>query len=210
LRSACPEKIVVRNANRSYERRLIAAIAIYVIIMMMIWPFARGESNVWLKAVYALAPVPPMIYVIWLMAQRIMRSDELEQRTHMIGLGVSAAVVSVISLVSGFLAAANVLTLDATATILLWIFPLLMFTYGGVRTYAARRYGSNGCDEDEAMPLYIRFLVLAALFCAVGAYVYFHAHDERASSFALGMASALVVGAIYFGVRRWRKRRTVE
>jgi len=85
-----------------------------------------------------------------------------------------------------------------------------MFTYGAVRSYAARRYGSIGCDEDEAMPLYIRFLALAGLFCAVGAYIYFHAHDERASSFALGMASALVVGAIYFAVRRWRKRRAVE
>ena len=105
---------VARNAKRSYERRLIAAMTIYVIIMMMIWPLARSESNAWLKAVYALAPVPPMLYAIWLMAQRIIRSDELEQRTHMIGLGVSAAVVSVISLVSGFLAAANVLTLDAT------------------------------------------------------------------------------------------------
>lgn len=201
---------MTRNAKRGYEVRVIAAMSVYVVIMMVVWPLARGEANVWLKSLYALAPVPPMLYVVWLIARRILRSDELEQRTHMIGLGFAAAVVSVVSLISGFLAAANVLTLDATATILLWIFPLLMLTYGGVRTYVARRYGSNGCDEDEAMPMYIRFLVLAGMFCAVAAYVYFHAHDERASSFALGMASALAAGAIWFGVRRWRKRRVDE
>jgi hypothetical protein len=139
------------------------------------------------------------------MAQRIMRSDELEQRTHLIGIGVAAAVISVVSIVSGFLAASNVLTLDATSAILMWIFPVLMLTYGAARSHAARRYGSSGCDEEERTPLYVRLLWAAALLGAAA--IFLLSRDVDAASILFGMAGALVAAGAFFGIRRWQHRR---
>ena len=141
------------------------------------------------------------------MAQKVLHSDELEQRTHLIGLGVAAAVVSVVGIVSGFLAAAGAMTLDATAVVLMWIFPLLMLTYGAARSFAARRYGGGACDEDERMPAYIRLLWAATLLALAAAYIYFNKGQQDAAGTMLGMASALAAGAGFFAVRRWLRRR---
>ncbi len=197
---------MTRITRRSYDRRVMIAMSIYVVVFLTVWPLARSATDPLTKVAYALTPVLPLFYVIWLMARRILQSDELEQRTHLIGLGVSAAVVSVLSIVSGFLAAANLMSLAAASIVLVWIFPLLMISYGIARGYAARRYGGGACDDD-GMPAYIRFLYAAAIFCLVAVYVYFRTGDEQGVSFALGMAAALGAGAVFFGVCRWRRRR---
>jgi hypothetical protein len=183
------------------------AMSIYVVVFLTVWPLARGAADPLTKVAYALTPVLPLFYVIWLMARRILQSDELEQRTHLIGLGVSAAVVSILSIVSGFLAAANVMTLEAASIVLVWIFPLLMISYGIARSYAARRYGGSGCDEDDCTPAYLRFLYAAVVFCFIAVYVYFRTGDEEGVAITLGMAVALGAGAAFFAIRRWRRRR---
>src|SRR5215475_1386435 len=119
-----------RMAQRTYDRRIMLAMTVYVVVLLAVWPLAKATSEPLPKIGYALTPVLPLFYVIWLMARKILQSDELEQRTHLIGLGVAAAVVSVLSLISGFLAAAGAMTLDATSVVLMWIFPLLMLSYG--------------------------------------------------------------------------------
>jgi hypothetical protein len=83
-----------------------------------------------------------------------------------------------------------------------------MLSYGIGRALAARHYGLGACDDDsDTMPSYIRFLYASGIFCVVAAVAYFHSGDERITSFALGMASALLTGAVFFGVRRWLRRR---
>jgi len=183
------------------------AMTIYVVVLLGVWPLARTAGEPWLKIGYALAPVLPLFYVIWIMARKILDSDELEQRTHLIGLGVAAAVVSVLSIVSGFLAAAGAMTLESTSVVLMWIFPLLMLAYGAARSQAARRYGGGACDEDERMPAYLRLLSAAALLAFAAAYLYFRKGEQDAAEMMLGMASALAAGSAFFAVRRWRRRR---
>jgi len=183
------------------------AMTIYVIVLVCVWPLARAAVEPVPKIGYALTPVLPLLYVIWVMGQKILHSDELEQRTHLIGIGVAAAAISVISIVSGFLAAANAMTLDATAAVLMWIFPLMMFVYGAARSYAARRYGGGACDEDERLPLYLRLLWAAALFALAAAYLYFHSGRGDAAETVLGMAVAIACGSAIFAVRRWRRQR---
>jgi hypothetical protein len=56
----------------------------------------------------------------------------------------------------------------------------------------------------------VRFFFVAAIFCVVAALAYFRADNERVMSFALGMASALACGGIYFVVRRWMRRRSQQ
>src|SRR5215469_7471415 len=154
---------MARLSEQSHQRRVMIAMAIYVAVFLWVWPLARSADGLWLKTAYALAPVPPILYVIWLMARRVLTSDELEQRTHLIGLGVATAVLSVYGIVSGFLAAAHVFDLDWAAAALVWIFPLLIVVYSATRAWAARRYGGGACDED-GMPRAIQFLYLAVIF----------------------------------------------
>lgn len=198
---------MARVAHQTYERRLMIAMTVYVVVLLGVWPLAKAATEPLPKIGFALAPVVPLLYVIWLMAQKILASDELEQRTHLIGIGVAAAVISVVSIVSGFLAAANAMTLESASTVLMWIFPVLMLTYGVARSYAARRYGSAACDEDERMPLYIRLLWAAALFGVAGAYVHFRSGHADAAATMFGMASVLGAGSAFFAIRRWLRRR---
>ena len=179
---------------------------IYVALLLLVWPLARDADTAWLKVVCALAPVIPVLYVIALMARKILHSDELEQRTHLIGLGVATAVVSVFSLIGGFLAAAKVLSADVSALILLWVFPLLVATYSGVRGWVARRYGGDGCDED-GWSTSTRFLMAAVLLGAVAVYAEFIRHDDYLAGIAAGMASTFVVVALFRGWREWSKQR---
>ena len=121
---------VSRNTKKYFQRRMMIAMAIYAFVVMLALPAARGSAEWPTKALLALAPVLPLLYVIWLMAERVRNADELEQRTHLVGLGVATAVASIFSLIAGFLAAAKVLSPEDSASALVWVFPLVMIGYG--------------------------------------------------------------------------------
>jgi len=201
---------MTRLTEKTHQRRVMAAMAIYVIVFMAVWPLAKSAAESWLKAVYALAPLPPVVYVVWLMAQRVQGADELEQRTHLIGLGISAAITSVFTLVAGFLAAARVVPADWAAAALLWVFPLLMVAYAAGRSLAARRYGTSSmCDEGISTS--IRFLYLIVLFAGVAAFLYYLRGDTEGAATALGLVAGVGVSATLFVAVRWlRKRRAAE
>jgi hypothetical protein len=197
---------MVQMSRKNYQYRVLAAMAIYVAVLLVVWPLARSAATTWLKLAYALAPVPPILYVIWLMARRVLTGDELEQRTHLIGLGVAAAVLSVYGIVTGFLAASNVWSPHWSAAALIWIFPLLIVVYTATRAYAARRYGGGACDE-AGLSREANFLYLAAVFAAIAGYVYWSRGDPRDAGFAVGMAAGTFGCAIVVALwRRLRKR----
>ena len=77
-----------RLTDRAYQLRVSVAMTLYVVAMLGVWPVARAAPALWLKASLTLVPVVPMLYVIGLLARKIAQSDELEQRTHLVGLGV--------------------------------------------------------------------------------------------------------------------------
>jgi len=198
---------VARLSPRSYDVRVMLAMAVYVAVFLTVWPQVRGTADPLLKTVCALLPVLPLVYVVWLMAQRVLRSDELEQRTHLIGIGVAAAVVALVSIVAGFLAAAGLLSLDTTSVVLVWIFPLLLLVYGAVRSYAARRYGSLDC-EDERVPLYQRLLYSAAITVFMALIVFLRSDARQVVAVVLAVAAVQLLAAAWFGFKRRRERST--
>lgn len=201
---------MTRLTEKMHQRRIMVAMTVYVIVFMVVWPLAKSTAQPWLKAIYALAPLPPVIYVVWLMARRVQSADELEQRTHLIGLGISAAIVSVTTLVAGFLAAAHVMPADWASAALLWVFPLLMLAYAAGRSIAARRYGTHSMC-DEGMGLSIRFLYLIVLFAGIAAFLYFLRGDAEGAATALGLVAGVGVSATLFAFAYWwRKRRARE
>jgi hypothetical protein len=199
---------MTRLTPRQYGLRTTAAMFIYLALMLLLWPRVRHMDDALPKALLAVVPALPMLYVIWLMARRILHSDELQQRTHLIGLGVATGVSAVFSLVCGFLASARLFTLDAVALILFWVFPLQMVCYGMARSWAARRYGSDGdCFDEDARWRQLRFAIVAAMLVLLAVWGWFRGLDDFSLGLLCGMAGVLLAYVIVQAIRRWRARR---
>jgi len=151
-----------------------------------------------------------MLYVIALMAARIRDSDELEQRTHLLALGAATAVVGAVSLIGGFLAASRVLALDGS--ILIWVFPLLMFSYGAARWWVATRHygGEFDCEDARRMPRWQRMLLVAMLMGFIALVMWYrHRRDPFALGLFAGLGVALAAAAL-MSVWRQRRRRLAQ
>ena len=132
-----------RYTEKQYRKQVALLMAVYVAIMFLVWPHIRNASSLSWKVAVSLAAATPVIVMIWLMAKRVMHSDELQQRVHLTALSVATGMVCSLSLVGGFLCAAGVLTLDGD--ILIWVAPVLSMIYGVTHLWLGRRYGSAGC-----------------------------------------------------------------
>jgi hypothetical protein len=197
-----------RLTERQYQRRASATMVLYVVAMLVVWPLAKGAPQLWLKALLTLVPALPMLYVIALLARRIADSDELEQRTHLVALGVATGLTGALSLVAGLLAASGAVTLDGT--VLIWVFPLMTMVYGITRWWVmTRRYGgSMACDGSAGwweMPS--RLLLAAALLALVVLVVWWRGRLDAFNAGALsGMIVSLVGLAALSAWRGWRRR----
>jgi len=191
-----------RFTERRYQSRVILAMALYVVVLLLAWPLVRSTASQSLRVVLALLPTLPVLYVIWQMARRVWQADELEQRTHLVALGASTAIVGMASLVGGFLAAARVVQLDGS--ILIWVFPAMLISYHAARWWVVRHYGNElACEGDEAgIPLRWRVLLFVALIALVG-WLAHRRHDAFDTGVFAGMAVA--VAALVRGVIRWRR-----
>jgi hypothetical protein len=123
---------------------LVLMVAIYLPLMWLVFPHARDPgSGMVLRASLALLSVSPVIALIWLMALRVMHSDELEQRVELMALSTATGIVTAASLIGGFLVSVQVLQFGGD--ILIWVFPSLSLCYSAARWLFGRRYGGVGC-----------------------------------------------------------------
>ena len=132
-----------RYTEKQYRKQVFVSMAIYVAIVFLVWPHVRGASSLSLRAAVSLAAALPVIVVIWLMAKRVMHSDELEQRLHLTALSVATAMICSLTIIGGFLCAAGVLTFEGD--VLIWVAPTLSMIYGVMHLWLRRRYGGTGC-----------------------------------------------------------------
>jgi len=133
-----------RYTKKNYRRHMWALMTLYVAMMLLVWPHARGATNLPWKIALALAPTLPVIAVIGLMAKLVLHSDELEQRLYLSALSAATGVVATASMIGGFLCSAGVFRFDGD--ILIWVFPALCMTYGVAHVLFARRYGGTACE----------------------------------------------------------------
>ena len=129
---------VARLNNKRYNTYVMLLMAIYVALMLWLWPLAVSASGMVWKIMLASSPLVPVTCVVMLMARRVMLSDELDQRLHLIALGVATALVGTACLIAGFLAMAKVWRGDGSE--LFWVFPALCFIYGFTRMGLKRHY----------------------------------------------------------------------
>lgn len=193
-----------RLSQKQYEWRVMATVVVYILWMLTMWPLVRTTASVPLKLLLALATVSPVVYIIALMAQRIRSGDELEQRVHLIGLGVATAVVGTLSLLGGFLHAAGVLKLDGSS--LLLIFPGLVWSYSAAGWAVKRRYGGGFfCEGDPAFSKVVHLITGAALLLL--AWIFRSMLPTAGLGMLGGTGVCLMgVGMVYGLIQRRRKR----
>jgi hypothetical protein len=196
---------MARMTEKHYEQRLMLAMLVYMAVLIADGPLLRAASSLPLKALLAVAPVLPMLYVIALMWRRISDSDELEQRTHLVALGVATALVSALSMVGGFLVAGRVLHLGGD--VLIWVFPVMMMGYGIAYRQVARRYGMGALCTGEGsawLPWY--FALTGVLMAVFGLDAWWHRNRWNALVFA-ATAVFFAALAVWARVRRSRALR---
>lgn len=132
----------MRPVQVRYLKEFLPSMLAYALVVGLLFPLAGHVQAQWLKALIAITPMLPLTAAMVAMMRMVMRSDELEQRLHLIALSVASGVVGLLSMTGGFLAAAHVVRLDGT--ILIWVFPVLMVAFGLSRWCAARIYGMSG------------------------------------------------------------------
>lgn len=118
-----------RNVERRYTRQFVPAMLIYMVAMLYVWPLQKTMEPGLLKLAAALLPVLPIAWLIVASIRYVLGHDELERRQHLEALAIGVAIVSVASMVLGFLAAANLIVVDASLALLL-VYPALSITYG--------------------------------------------------------------------------------
>ena len=192
-----------RPVHQRYQRELWPAMAAYLLIMFLLWPLLPRVHSELLKVVLAVLPVLPVLFVVRAMVRLVLGGDELEQRIHLIGLAVATTVVSTLSLIGGFLAAAGVVRLDGS--ILIWVWPLLVVLYAGGRSWASRRYGARGDVLCESSASRHGYLLLAALALLVIAGIGRHQLGDEQLGMLCGMAAGLALLALLLALRRRRR-----
>ncbi len=193
-----------RSIHQRYQREFWPAMVAYIVIMFALWPLLSQVHSELLKIVLALLPVVPLLLVVRAMVRLVLGSDELEQRTHLIGLAIAATVVSALSLVGGFLAAADIITLDGA--VLIWVWPTLAVVYAVGRAWASRRYGGDGdvmCNDGIA--LHWRLIFVALVFVAIVA-IGWHQMSDYQLGMLCGMSAVFMAWGLMLAVLRWRRR----
>lgn len=127
---------MVRFSSTRYNIQLGLMFAAYLALLFWLWPHALHATSALPRVLFALAPLLPVAWVIWLMARRVATSDELEQRLHLVALGVATALVGTASLVAAFLAMAHVWHGDGSEFI--YVFPGLVVIYAATRIVLKR------------------------------------------------------------------------
>ncbi len=198
-----------RLSNRQYQWGAMLSMTAYVALVLLVWPLAREVDGLVFKLLLALTPVLPMLYLFALMARRIRDSDELQQRMHLVALGIATLITGAWSLVGGFLSAAHVLTLDGS--ILIWVFPVMLASYDVARMILVRRYGGDmlACDADASVPMHVRTFVAAILMAAIAVFAHVK-HDDLAWGMFTGMALVFVAFGVLLLIRRRRRSRASQ
>ena len=129
---------VARMSTGRFNAYVMLLMAVYVALIFLVWPLVRDAHSMWWKIALAVSPTLPVAWVVALMARRVMLADELEQRLHLIALGVATALVGTASLIASFLAMARVWHGDGSE--LVWVFPALCLIYGFTRLGLKRHF----------------------------------------------------------------------
>lgn len=138
-RDHCEEEYSSR-ASRDYRRRLWPAMILYTaIVLASTWLLKHYQMAMPLRALIAVAPALPISFVMFAFLRYLRTVDEMQRRIEMEGVGVAALVVSQVYLAGGFLQLGKVIDIPSGLA-MIWVFPLMCFSYAIGKFLATRRY----------------------------------------------------------------------
>lgn len=134
LRDSAPPALA-----RRYYREFGLPMLLYVGVMLC-WKRLLGSVDAdWARVLIALLPALLVALVIRAVARFVRDSDEMQRRIELESISIAAGLVGGGYMTAGFLQAADMIALPASAA-MLWVFPALCATYGIVKGVNARRY----------------------------------------------------------------------
>lgn len=125
--------------RKRYTREVIIAMLAYVVLLVVSILLLKQVDGAALRALIALLPVPPIIFVLRAMIRYIRDVDELQQRIELEAVSFATAFVSLVYLTGGFLQSAKVIDVPSNVA-MIWVFPLVCLAYGLAKAVVARRY----------------------------------------------------------------------
>jgi len=125
--------------RRRYTRDMTVGMVSYMALLFASLLLLRTVEAPALRALIALLPVAPIALLMRAMLRFIRGVDELQQRIELEAICIAAALVSFGYMTGGFLQAAQVIDVPASAA-MLWVFPLVCGLYGIAKSVVARRY----------------------------------------------------------------------
>jgi hypothetical protein len=116
---------------------LLGALGYAATVMACVWLLKHplADAALWLRAAVALLPMLPIAWMIRVMVGNVLAGDELQRRIDL----EAVAVVGLGSLTLGLLVIARAFVVTGRS-VLIWVFPTLVLSYGLARIWAARRY----------------------------------------------------------------------
>lgn len=138
-REHCDE-MYAQPAGKRYIRALLPIMVFYSLTLFAsIWVIRQGIASIPLRALIAISPALAILMLTWAALRYLREIDELQRRIETEAIGIASLLVSVVYFAGGLLEKAKVLHFDA-ATVMIWVFPLLMLCYGGAKYFVTKRY----------------------------------------------------------------------
>jgi hypothetical protein len=130
---------VPKRLLRRYQREIALPMLGYVISVFAFTPLLHRTDVVALRALVSLLPALFVLGVVRAFVRYVRDSDELQRRIELEAGAVSGLLVSAGYLAAGFLQSAELIAISSKVA-MLWVFPMLCFTYGFTKVVIARRY----------------------------------------------------------------------
>jgi hypothetical protein len=126
--------------RKRYTREMAIAMGAYVVVLFFsVWLLKRLDLAPAVRALVALLPLPPIAFALRAIVRYIRDVDEMQQRIELEAVSIATAFVSLVYMAGGFLQAAKVVDLPASAA-MIWMFPLVCFSYGLAKAFIVGRY----------------------------------------------------------------------
>lgn len=122
-------------AMRRYRVRFTAAMAAYVVVIVIAVPSIRYVDSVWLKALLALLPMAPIGFAVRELVLVTRAMDELQRRIQFEAVAVASLLTCFLTLAWGLLEKAGLPALPAVM-----VTPIFCGIYGMTVLFVAHRY----------------------------------------------------------------------
>jgi hypothetical protein len=123
------------KAARAYIVEFGAAMAAYVIVLIISVLLLQQNLDAPWRVPLALAPVVPTIFALAAFLHFLRRMDELQRQIQLEGIGLSFGATAILTFAYGFLE-----NVGFPQVSLIWILPLMVMLWGLGTAIAARRY----------------------------------------------------------------------